>query len=73
MPRTKELGLLHDGRLDGQVPVGAGHLSRRLLELIPEQRLVGQKIASSLGALMAMVVSFFVWRNVLLVRRTCLL
>ncbi len=60
MPRTKELGLLHDGRLDGQIPVGAEHLGRRLLELIPEQRLVRQKIASPLGALMAMVISFFV-------------
>ena len=47
----EELGLLHDGRLDGQVPVGAEHLGRRLLELIPEQRLVGQKIARSLGSI----------------------
>ena len=47
----EELGLLHDGRFDGQIPVGAEHLGRRLLELIPEQRLVGQKIASPLGSI----------------------
>lgn len=57
----KELRLLHDGRLNGQIPVGAEHLGRRLLELVPEQqphRAEDRRVPS--GALMAMVVSFFV-------------
>ena len=47
----EQVGLLEDGRFDGNVPVPAEHRERRFLEVEPECRLVGQEVPRSFSSL----------------------